>query len=126
VIISPFDFIPEPECAVVVLLALLIFAALSAATWSVSMACYKSTYSAGPHPSADPNYSTVAACAVAAVTLSCFLPFAPGYIAELVIWTVTVYGFLNLSTGRATILMGYLAAASVVARLVTLSVLSVL
>jgi hypothetical protein len=109
-----------------ILLALLIFVGLSAATWSVSMACYKSTYSDNPDPSTDPNYSTVAACAVAAVTLSCFLPFAPGYLAELVIWAVTVYGFLNLPPGRATVLMGYLAAASVVSRLVVLGVLSVL
>lgn len=109
-----------------IFVALLIFVGLSAATWAVSMACYKSTYSDGPDPSADPNYSTVAACAVAAVTLSCFIPFVPGYLAELVIWAVAVYGFLNLPTGRATVLMGYLAAASVVSRLVVLGVLSVL
>ncbi len=109
-----------------IFVALLIFVGLSAATWSVSMACYKSTYSDGSDPSADPNYSTVAACAIAAVTFSCFIPFAPGYIAELVIWAVAVYGFLTLPTGRATVLMGYLAAASVVSRLVVLGVLSVL
>ena len=107
-----------------VLLALLIFVGLSAATWAVSMACYKATYRNGPDPSADPSDSTVAA--VAAVTLSCFLPFAPGYLAELVIWAVAVYGFLTLPTGRTTVLMGYLAAASVVSRLVVLGVLSVL
>jgi hypothetical protein len=110
----------------VIFVALLIFVGLSTATWAVSMACYKSTYSDGPDPTADPNYSTVVACAVAAVTLSCFIPFAPGYIAELVIWAVAVYRFLNLPTGRATVLMGYLAAASVVSRLVVLGVLSVL
>ncbi len=105
-----------------IFIALLIFIGLSAATWFVSMACYKSTYTGDP----DPNDSTVAACAVAAVTLSCFIPFVPGYLAELVIWAVAVYGFLNLPTGRATVLMGYLAAASVVNRLVVLGVLSVL
>jgi hypothetical protein len=108
----------------VVLLALLIFVGLSAATWWISMACFKSTYTDGPDPTADPNDSTVAACAIAGVTLSCFLPFAPGYIAEFVIWAVAVYRFLNLPTGRATVLLGYLAAASVVSRLVVLGVLS--
>ena len=109
-----------------IFVALLIFVWLSAATWSVSMACYKSIYSDGPDPSAAQSYSTAAACAVAAVTLSCFIPFVPGYLAELVIWAVAVYGFLNLPTGRATVLMAYLAAASVVSRLVVLGVLSVL
>ena len=85
----------------VILLALLIFVGLSAATWAVSMACYKSTFSDGPDPSADPNDSTVAACAVAAVTLSCFIPFVPGYLAELVIWAVAVYQFLpSRQSGR--------------------------
>ncbi len=107
-----------------ILVALLIFVGLSAATWSVSMACYKSTYGDGPDPSAGPNYTTVAACAVAAVTLSCFIPFVPGYIAELVIWAVAVYGFLNLSSARAAVLFGYLAGWSVVTRLVVLGVLS--
>ena len=110
----------------IVLLALLIFLGLSAATWYVSMACFRSTYTTGPDPSTDPNYSTVVVCAIAAVTLSCFLPFAPGYLAELVIWAVTVYRFLNLPTGRATVLLGYLGAASVVSRLVVLGVLSAL
>lgn len=102
-------------------LALLIFAALSAATWYVSMACYKSTY----HGS-DPNNSTVAACAIGAVTLTCFVPFPFGYFAGLVVWAVAVYGFLTLPTARATVLLGYLAAASVVTRLIVLGVLSVL
>ena len=109
-----------------VLLALLIFVGLSAATWSVSVACYRSTYSDGPDPRADPNYSTVAACAVAAVTLTCFLPAPVGYLAGLIVWAEAVYGFLNLSTGRATVLFGYLAAASVASRLVVLGVLSAL
>jgi hypothetical protein len=111
---------------VILLLALLIFVALSAATWSVSVACYKSTYADGPDPGADPNDSTVAACAAAAVTLTCFIPFPAGYVAGLMTWAVAVYGFLGLPGGRATVLVGYLAAASVVSRLVVLGVLSVL
>lgn len=110
----------------VLLLALIIFAGLSAATWYVSVACYTSTYSSGPDAKADPNYSTVAACAIAAVTLTCFIPFPLGYLAGLVAWAVAVYGFLHLPGGRATALVGYLAAWSVVSRLVVLGVLSIL
>lgn len=54
------------------------------------------------------------------------IPFPLGYLAGLIAWAVAVYGFLNLSRGRATVLVGYLAAWSVVSRLVVLGVLSVL
>jgi hypothetical protein len=111
---------------VVVIFALLIFVALSAVTWVVSVACYKSTYTTGPDPSADPNYPTVAAGAVVAVTLTCFVPFPLGYFAGLIAWAGAVYGFLTLPAGRATVLVGYLAAASVVTRLLVLGVLSAL
>lgn len=105
--------------------AILIFAALSAATWYVSLACYKSTYT--DHPDAAPSgCSVVSACAIGAVTLTCFIPFPVGYVAGLIAWAVAVYGFLDLPTGRASVLVGYLAAASVVSRLVVLGVLSAL
>ena len=107
-----------------VLLALVIFIALSAATWWVSVACHRATYSDPPEVTADPNYSTVAACAVAAVTLTCFIPVPLGYLAGLVAWAGAVYGFLNLPDGRATVMVGYLAVWSVVSRLVVLGVLS--
>lgn len=103
------------------IVALCIFAALSAATWYVSVACYKSTFPTGP----DPNDATTAACAVGAVTLTCFIPFPLGYIAGLLAWAVAVYGFTVLPPGRATVLVGYLAVASVVSRLIVLGVLSV-
>lgn len=110
----------------VLLLALVIFAGLSAATWYASVACCRSTCGGAPDVTADPNYSAVAACAAAAVTLTCFIPFPIGYLAGLVAWAVAVYGFLNMPGGRATALVGYLAAWSVVSRLAVLGVLSVL
>lgn len=103
------------------LVALCIFAALAAATWYVSIALYKSTYTTGP----DPNGPTTAACAIGAVTLTCFIPFPLGYLAALLVWAVAVYGFVALPAGRATVLVGYLAVTSAVARLVVLGVLSV-
>jgi hypothetical protein len=111
---------------VVILLALAIFAGLSAATWYVAVACHRSTYSSGPDVTADPSYSTVSVCAIAAVTLTCFIPFPAGYVAALIAWAVAVYGFLDLPRGRATALVGYLAGWSAVSRLVVLGVLSVL
>jgi hypothetical protein len=109
----------------VFVVAFLIFAALSAATWYVAVACFKATYGDTLGTSVA-DCSIVSACAVGAVTLSCFIPFPASYVAGLIIWSVAVYGFLDLSTGRASVLVGYLAAASVVSRLVVLGVLSVL
>ncbi len=109
----------------VFVVAFLIFAALSAATWYVSVACFKATYGDNPGPTVA-SCSAVSACAVGAVTLSCFIPFPAGYVAGLIIWAVAVYGFLDLPTGRASVLVGYLATASVVSRLVVLGVLGAL
>ena len=106
------------------LIALLIFAVLSAATWYVSVACYKSTYSGGPGSTAVSGCSPVAIRAIGAVTLTCFIPFPAGYVAGLIAWAVAVYGFLDLPTGRASVLVGFLAVASVLSRLVVLGVLS--
>lgn len=122
----PYAFILTPECVVVLLIALAIFAGLSWATWAVAVACHRSTFASGPDVVADPNYSTVAACAVAAVTLTCVIPFPLGYFAGLIAWASAVYGFLNLPGRRATVLVGYLAAFSVVSRLVVLGVLAAL
>jgi hypothetical protein len=109
----------------VFVVALLIFAVLSAATWYVALVCYKST--CGESTDSNPQgCSVVSACAVGAVTLTCFVPFPAGYVAGMIAWAVAVYGFLDLSTGRASVLVGYLAAASVISRLVVLGVLSAL
>ena len=110
----------------VFLVALAIFAGLSWATWAVAIACHCSTFTSGPDVRADPNYSTVTTCAIAAVTLTCVIPFPLGYFAGLIAWASAVYGFLNLTGGRATALVGYLAVLSVVSRLVVLGVLSAL
>ena len=58
----------------VLLLALVIFAGLSAATGYVSVVCYHATYGDAPDVTADANCSTIA-CAIAATTLTCFIPF---------------------------------------------------
>lgn len=110
----------------VLLVALAIFTGLTWATWAVAIACYRSTFTSGPDVTTDPNYFTVSACAIAAVTLTCVIPFPLGYFAGLIAWAGAVYGFLNLTGGRSTVLVGYLAAWSVVSRLVVLGVLSAL
>ncbi len=110
----------------VLLIALAIFAGLTWATWAVAVACHRSTFTSGPDVTADSNYSTAAACAIAAVTLTCVIPFPLGYLAGLIAWAGAVYGGLNLTGARATVLVGYLAAWSVVSRLVVLGVLSAL
>jgi len=109
---------------VVLLVALVIFVFLAWATWAVSAACYKSTFTESTDLTADPDSSTVSGCAIAAVTVVSFIPFPLGYFAALVAWGLAVYGCLNLSRCRATVLFGYLAAWSVVTRLVVLGVLS--
>ena len=109
----------------VLLVALVIFVILAWATWAVSAACYRSTFADPADLTADPNYATVAGGAIAAVAVTSFVPFPFGYLAALVAWGVAVYGGLNLSSGRATGLFGYLAGWSVVTRLVVLGVLSV-
>lgn len=106
------------------LAALFIFAGLSASAWFASVALFKATFD-GPHLSLEPSYSTTAACATAAVTLTCFAPFPAGYVAGTVVWAVAVFGFLGLPIWRATVLVGYLAAASMVTRMVVLGVLDV-
>jgi hypothetical protein len=109
----------------VVLIALAIFVFLAWATWAVSAACYKSTFAESTDLTTDPNYSAASWRAVAAVALVSFIPMPFGYLAALVVWGVSVYGGLNLPHGRAAVLLGYLAAWSVVSRLVVLGVLSV-
>jgi hypothetical protein len=109
---------------VVFLVALAIFACLTIATWWVSIACYRSTFRGGPDPAADPNYPTARACGVAVVTLTCLVPFPLGYFFGLAAWASAVYGFLNLPGWRAGVLVAYLAAWSIVQRLVILGVLS--
>jgi hypothetical protein len=107
---------------VVYVFALLIFIALSAACWYVSVALYKSTLDA-PDPAAAPDNEDTPAIAVGAATLTCLIPFPLGYLAGLVVWGVAAFRGLGLSAGRAAVLFGYLAASSFVARLVVLGVM---
>lgn len=105
--------------------AFLIFAALAALTWFVSLACFRSTY-ADPGSQAVPARTMVSVCAIAVVALTGFVPFPGGYVAGLAVWAVAAFGFLGLSVGPAAVLVTYLAVASALSRLVVLGVLSVL
>jgi hypothetical protein len=63
---------------------------------------------------------------IAAVGATGLIPFPGGYLAAVVAWASAVFGFLELPAGRAAVLTGYLALASVVTRLIVLGVLSTL
>ena len=107
------------------LVALLIFVALSAACWFVSVALYKRTLD-DITLTASPDYTTTAAVAVGVAALTSFVPFPVGYVAGLVVWAVAAFAGLGLSAGRATVLFAYLAASSLVARLVVLGVMDMM
>lgn len=107
------------------LVAVLIFVALSAACWFVSVAMYKNTID-DTTLTASPDYTTTTAVAVGAAALTSFIPFPGGYVAGLVVWTVAAFGGLGLNTGRAAVLFAYLALTSLLARFVVLGVMSAL
>ena len=121
-------------------LALPIFAALTAANWFASLAFYRSTFGPGPDrplddapdggaiATADPNRGAIAAAAIAAaaiaiVTLTCYLPFVIGYPAGCLVWAFAAFTYLALPTGRAAVLFGYLAVNSLLSRAVVLGVM---
>ncbi len=104
------------------LVALLIFVALAAAGWFVSVALYKDTLD-DVTLTTSPDYTTTAAVAIGAAALTSFAPFPHGYLIGLGVWAVAAFGGLGLSAGRATVLFAYLAASSLVARLVVLGVM---
>ena len=106
-------------------IAFLIFVALSAACWFVSVALYRNA--AGDTAlTASPDYATTAAVAVGAAALTSFVPFPDGYAAGLVAWAVAAFGGLGLSAGRAAVLFAYLAVGSFTARLVVLGVMDMM
>ncbi len=107
------------------LIALLIFVALSAACWSVSVAMHKRALDYVT-PAASPDYITTGAVAVGVAALTSFIPFPGGYVAGLVVWAVAAFGGLGLTAGRAPVLFAYLAATSLVARFVVLGVMDVI
>ena len=99
--------------------ALLLFAALAAACWFVSIAVYRSTVG-GPDPTAAPGYRVTAALAVGFTALTSFIPFPGGYLAGLAVWAVAAFGGLGLTAGRAAALFAYLAVGSFATRLLVL------
>ena len=116
-------------------LALPIFAALTAANWFASLAFYRSTF--GPDPdgppdgepdggaiaTAAPDRGAVAASAIALVTLTCYLPFVVGYPVGCLVWAFAAFTYLALPTGRAAVLFGYLAVNSLLSRAVVLGIM---
>lgn len=106
------------------LVALLIFVALSAACWFVSVALYRNTID-DTTLTTSPDYTTTAAVAVGVAALTSFIAFPHGYLAALVVWAFAAFGGLGLNAGRAAVLFAYLAAGSLVARLVVLGVMDI-
>ena len=104
------------------LVALVIFVALSAACWFVSVALYKSTLD-DITLTASPDHTTTATVAIGVAALTSFVPFPGGYVAGLLVWAVAAFGGLALSAGRATVLFAYLTITSLLARLIVLGVL---
>jgi hypothetical protein len=105
------------------LAAFVIFAGLAAGCWFTSVALYRGTL-AGHDPAAVPDYYATAAMAVLFVALASFIPFPPGYFAGIAAWSFAVFGWLKLPVGRSAALLGYLAATSLVARLLILGIMS--
>ena len=102
--------------------AFIVFAAMTAACWFVSVSVYKSTVD-HPDVAALPNYLKVALLAVLMVTLTSFIQFPGGYFAGVAVWAVATFAGLGLSTARAAILFAYLAVSSLVSRLVVLGIM---
>ena len=105
-----------------VFLAFLLFASLSAATWFVAVAVYRSLFD-GHDPAAAPGYRRVAAVAVGFVTLTGFRPFPVGYVLGVLVWAAAVFAYLGLPWRRAAALTALLAAGSFLTRLIVLGVL---
>ena len=104
-----------------VLIALLIFLGIAAATWAVGIALYQS-WLGGPELHQQPEFSQVSALAVGFVALTSPVPFPWGYLLSLVIWGLAA-GHLPLPWPRAVALFLILAALSFLSRLVILGTL---
>jgi hypothetical protein len=104
------------------LVAFLIFIALAAASWAVSVDLYKGTLG-DTTPNELSESTATAAVAVGAASLTSFVEFPAGYLVALLVWAVAAFAGLGLSAGRAAVLFAYLAVSSLVARLVVLGVL---
>lgn len=108
----------------VYLIAWLIFVALATACWYVSLGCLRGT-AGEADAAAVPNRPMTALAVVLAISLTSFLPFPLGWAAGLPVWGVAAFAGLGLPAGRASILFAYLAAGSLLTRLVVLGVLAV-
>lgn len=104
------------------LIVLVICGVLSALTWFVAVAVYRSTFD-GPDPAATPGYWTTARAAVVAVTLACYFPNPWDYGLSVAAWTAAVVGFLHLPAGRSAVLVSYLALGSFLVRLIIVGAL---
>jgi len=102
---------------VAIVLAILIFAVLSAGCWFISVAVYRSSVT-GHDPATVPNYDAVVGWTIVAATLSCFAPIPAGFFAGLAIWAIAVFGFVTIPSPRRILLFVYLAITSVFARLI--------
>jgi hypothetical protein len=102
---------------VAIFFALLIFAALSAGCWFISVAAYRSSVT-GHDPAAVPSYGRIVGWTIAAAAFSCLVPNPGGFLAGLVIWAIAVFGFVTIPAPRRVLLFFYLAIASVFARLI--------
>lgn len=107
----------------VYVIAWLVFAALAAACWFVSLACLNGT-GGDPTPAAVPHRPTTAAVAVVVVSFTSFLPFPLGWAVGLIVWGVAAFAGLGLPASRAAILFAYLAAGSLLTRLLVLGVMA--
>ena len=105
------------------LVCTLIFIALSAGCWFVSIALYRSTFEA-PNPAADPRHESTPGLAIALAGLSGFIPFPWGYLVGLVIWALAAFAGLGLSVPRALMLFMYLSVNSFLTRLMVLGLMN--
>lgn len=108
----------------VYVIAWLVFAALAAACWFVSLACLRGTAGEADPAAVIPHRPTTAAVAVVVVSLTSFLPFPLGWAAGLIVWGVAAFAGLGLPVRQAAILFAYLAAGSLLTRLLVLGVMA--
>jgi hypothetical protein len=107
----------------VYVIAWLVFAALASACWYTSLACLRST-PGETDAAVVPHRPATALTAIVVVSLTSFLPFPLGWVAGLIVWGVAAFAGLGLPARRAAVLFAYLAAGSLLTRLLVLGVMS--
>jgi hypothetical protein len=106
----------------VVLVAGLVFALVTAATGAVAVAVYV-TFVGGPDPRRQPHFLGRSALAVALVALAWFAPFPANHLLALAVWWLAAQELFGLPPGRAAALVGVVAALSLASRLAVLGAL---